>query len=188
MRHFYLILSSIPKFLRKNVDYGDVSDDVAELCSCIRSALFLSHDIRRDVKVHLVLLEEKREVVIDGGSVRYLSPDERSICMLLIKLSEKRTRKPWRGVHVNDFTSLGEVFSSDAVIVTPSKDGADLRQVKNLKEVAIIIPLTSSDNWIEHINNARTLHVRIWGKLLPSHLITILNNQMDLAEEQKCTP
>ncbi|MBS7246957.1 MAG: hypothetical protein QXN15_03535 [Candidatus Jordarchaeales archaeon] len=188
MRHFYIILNSIPKFSRKNVDCGDVSDDVAELCSCIRAALFLSHDIRRDVKVHLVLLEEKREVVIDGGSIRYLSPDERSICMLLIKLSEKRARKPWRGVYVNDLTSIRDVFSPDALIITPSKSGADLRQVKNLKEVAVIIPLTPSDNWIEHLNNARTLHVRTWGKLLPSHLITILNNQMDLAEEQKCTP
>ncbi len=189
MRHFYIVLNGIPKLLKKNVDHGEVSDEIAELCSCIRAALFLSHDIRRNVKVHLVLLGERRDIVIDGRSVRYLSPDERSICMLLIKLNERRSKTPWRGVYVNEFKSLQEVFPSDAVFLMPSEDGVDLRQVKNLKEVMVVVPLTSPSEYMEELNHERIVFVKTWGRLHPSHLIIILNNQMDIAEEQEiCTP
>lgn len=188
MRHFYILLGNTPKLSRRGVDRGEVSDDVAELCSCIRAALFLSHDIRRDVKVHLVFLEEKKEAVIDGGNVRYLSPDERSLCMLLIKLGERKNKKPWRGVYINEFTSLQDIFPSDGVLLVASDKGDDLRQVKNLKEVMIVVPLHPSGELLKQLSHTRTLPVKVLGKLLPSHFITVLNNQIDVAEEYSCIP
>jgi hypothetical protein len=47
------------------------------LCRCDASALCLSHDLRRDVRVHLVLGDEFT-VTVDGSEVRNLRPDERS--------------------------------------------------------------------------------------------------------------
>ena len=47
------------------------------LCRCVNSALFLSHGIRDEARVHLVLRDELT-VSFDGGSVRRLNPDERS--------------------------------------------------------------------------------------------------------------
>lgn len=47
------------------------------LCRCVTAGVFLSHDIRTDVRVHLVLRDELT-VTFDGGTVRRLNPDERS--------------------------------------------------------------------------------------------------------------
>lgn len=57
------------------------------LCRCVNSAVFLSHDIREDVRVHLVLQDEFT-VTFDGGSVRRLNPDERSTAALVRKALE----------------------------------------------------------------------------------------------------
>jgi tRNA (pseudouridine54-N1)-methyltransferase len=47
------------------------------LCRCVNSALFLSHGIREDTRVHLVVQDELT-VSFDGAQVRRLNPDERS--------------------------------------------------------------------------------------------------------------
>ena len=52
------------------------------LCRCVTSAFFLSHDIRDDVRVHLVLSEEFT-VTFDGPNLRRLNPDERSTAALV---------------------------------------------------------------------------------------------------------
>ncbi len=51
------------------------------LLRCINSAFFLSHGIRRDVEVYLILMGPPNPPVtirISGTEVRYLNPDERS--------------------------------------------------------------------------------------------------------------
>lgn len=52
------------------------------LCRCVSAAVFLSHDIRTDVRVMLVL-QDQVTIRIDGGSLRYAAPDERTIGGLL---------------------------------------------------------------------------------------------------------
>ncbi|WP_142857627.1 tRNA (pseudouridine(54)-N(1))-methyltransferase TrmY [Salinigranum halophilum] len=47
------------------------------LCRCVNAAFFLSHAIREDVRVHLVLADAFT-VSVDGREVRRLNPDERS--------------------------------------------------------------------------------------------------------------
>ncbi|MEM4587150.1 MAG: hypothetical protein QW513_00975 [Candidatus Jordarchaeales archaeon] len=187
MRHFYIVLNAIPVISKREVDHGQLSDEVAELCSCIRAALFLSHDIRRDVRVHLILLGERKDVVISGESVRYLSPDERSLCMLLIKFSERKTRKPWRGVCVKEFASLREIFPSDGVLIVPNDERDELQQVENLKEVMLIVPLNPLGKLERELDNIKKLHVKVCGKLDPSSLITVINNRIDITEEQQCS-
>ncbi len=54
------------------------------LCRAIGSALFLSHDLRRDVEVTLVLRDQV-EIRIVGSRVKRLNPDERSTAALLRK-------------------------------------------------------------------------------------------------------
>lgn len=62
------------------------------VCSATTSALLTSHGIRDDWCVDLVLQgppDPPRRIVLDGGSVRHLNPDERSTALLLQKaLSE----------------------------------------------------------------------------------------------------
>ena len=59
------------------------------LCRCVSAALFLSHDIREDVRVHLVLGDEYT-VTVDGSTVRHLNPDERSTAALIRTALEER--------------------------------------------------------------------------------------------------
>lgn len=47
------------------------------LARCVTAGLLLSHDIRTDTRVHLVVRDELT-VTFDGGDVRGLNPDERS--------------------------------------------------------------------------------------------------------------
>ncbi|WP_129112846.1 tRNA (pseudouridine(54)-N(1))-methyltransferase TrmY [Halegenticoccus tardaugens] len=59
------------------------------LCRCVNSAFFLSHAIREDVRVHLVLRDEFT-VAFEGGELRRLNPDERSTAALIRKALEAR--------------------------------------------------------------------------------------------------
>src|SRR5512136_338603 len=58
------------------------------LCRCVQAALSLSHGIRRDAEIHLLLLgppSPPKDVLIRGETVRSLSPDERSTAALVRK-------------------------------------------------------------------------------------------------------
>ena len=59
------------------------------LCRCVTSAFFLSHAIREDVRVHLVLADEYT-VTFDGSELRRLNPDERSTAALVRNALEER--------------------------------------------------------------------------------------------------
>lgn len=58
------------------------------LCRCVHGALFLSHDLRRDAEVFLVL-QDQLTVRICGGTVKRLNPDERSTAALIQKALER---------------------------------------------------------------------------------------------------
>jgi tRNA (pseudouridine54-N1)-methyltransferase len=59
------------------------------LLRCVQTALLVSHGLRRDAMVYLVLLggpSAPRTIRIDGRSAEYVRPDERSIAGLARKL------------------------------------------------------------------------------------------------------
>jgi tRNA (pseudouridine54-N1)-methyltransferase len=57
------------------------------LLRCVRAALLVSHGLRRDVRVYLVLRggEQPRVVRVSGESAKFLRPDERSLAILVKK-------------------------------------------------------------------------------------------------------
>ncbi|NYT03070.1 MAG: tRNA (pseudouridine(54)-N(1))-methyltransferase TrmY [Methanosarcinales archaeon] len=57
------------------------------LCRCINSAFVLSHGIRRDVQVYLVLCggPAQKIICLQGDRLRHLNPDERTTAALLKK-------------------------------------------------------------------------------------------------------
>ncbi|MFB6282135.1 MAG: tRNA (pseudouridine(54)-N(1))-methyltransferase TrmY [Haloferacaceae archaeon] len=59
------------------------------LCRCVTAALLLSHGVREDARVHLVLGDEFT-LRFDGGAVRRLNPDERSTAALIRTALEHR--------------------------------------------------------------------------------------------------
>jgi tRNA (pseudouridine54-N1)-methyltransferase len=68
-------------------DLPGTSGRLDVLARCVRAALCVSHGIRRDVLLYLVLLggAAPRTVRIDGAHAKFIRPDERSLATLLLK-------------------------------------------------------------------------------------------------------
>ncbi|HKY35075.1 MAG TPA: hypothetical protein VJN18_03980 [Polyangiaceae bacterium] len=68
-------------------DLASSSGRLDVLLRCVRAALLVSHGLRREVLVYLVLRGGGRSRVlrIDGRSAKFLRPDERSLATLLRK-------------------------------------------------------------------------------------------------------
>lgn len=79
MRQFVVLghdAPTTPEFSLDDLTSGAGRLDV--LCRCVNAALFLSHGLRDDVRIHLVLADTVT-VEFDGGTMRHLHPDERNI-------------------------------------------------------------------------------------------------------------
>jgi tRNA (pseudouridine54-N1)-methyltransferase len=107
------------------------------LCRCVNAALFLSHDIRRDVRVFLVLKGEPsppKIIRFDGSTVRYLSPDERSCASLIKKALEKKARDFWTesstGVSILKGDMEAIIKEMDIKVSYMREDGKDIRANK----------------------------------------------------------
>ncbi|HEY2733162.1 MAG TPA: hypothetical protein VGI70_04220 [Polyangiales bacterium] len=69
-------------------DIPSTSGRVDVLLRAIRATLLVSHGVRRDTRLYLVLLgdpTEPRTLRFDGDAARYLRPDERSLATTLKK-------------------------------------------------------------------------------------------------------
>jgi tRNA (pseudouridine54-N1)-methyltransferase len=89
VRHFVLIgrrATAGPEFSLSNLPPSSGRLDV--LLRCLRAALLVSHGVRRDTVVYLVLLGDPgapRVVRVEGATVKWLRPDERSLAVLVQK-------------------------------------------------------------------------------------------------------
>jgi len=89
MRQFVVVghdAPTTPDFSLENIA-GAGRLDV--LCRCVTAAFVISHDIRTDVRVHLVLGDEYT-VSFEGADLRRLNPDERSTAALVRGALERR--------------------------------------------------------------------------------------------------
>ncbi|MDO9517663.1 MAG: tRNA (pseudouridine(54)-N(1))-methyltransferase TrmY [Methanosarcinaceae archaeon] len=165
------------------------------LCRCTSAALFLSHDMRRDVHVHLLLLGEpypQKIVRFDGESLRYLNPDERSSGALIKKALEKEVGdmevKSTPGVWVRHgglSTLLDEFVGKGRKIVYLREDGDDIRDVVASLDDAVFIMgdhngVTEEEE--ELIMGAGAMVVNVGPLSLHSeHCVTLINNELDRA-------
>lgn len=73
-------------------DLPSTSGRLDLLLRCARAALLVSHGVRRDVVVYLVLLgepERPRVIKVDGAAAQFLRPDERAWAVLAQKALAK---------------------------------------------------------------------------------------------------
>lgn len=101
------------------------------LARCVTSALLLSHDVRADVRVHLVLADEYT-VTFDGSDVRRLNPDERSTAARVRNALEQREEavghvpvETSSGVSLSrrDFAATLDAAAADGPVVQLHADG-----------------------------------------------------------------
>ena len=89
MRRFVILSHTgpiTPEFSLNDLPGGAGRLDV--ICRAIGAAFFLSHDLRRDVEV-TVLIRDSIQIRIVGAEVRHLNPDERSTAALIKHALEK---------------------------------------------------------------------------------------------------
>ncbi len=130
----------------KAVSTGDFKlDDIAGgagrldiMARCVNSAFFLSHDLRKDVELYLVLMggeDPPKTIIFKGDELRYLNPDERSTAALmrnalLKKVQPGEEAKSSPGVYVTrmSFADVLERFSKVGKMVYLKEDGMDCRE------------------------------------------------------------
>lgn len=113
------------------------------LCRCVAQAFFISHGIRKDVEIYLLLLGEPnppKAIKIAGNEVKNMAPDERCIAGLLRKALTIES-DDWR--------------RSSPGIYTARKNLADL--LKEQSEKYRILYLREDGENIENIEDIDTL-------------------------------
>ncbi len=160
------------------------------LCRCVNAGLFLSHDLRRDVRIYLVLKggAQPRVVRFDGAAVRYLSPDERSAASLIKKALEKNTQGFWTestpGISIKT-GDLGDLLGElDMRITYLREDGADIRNIRfetgagHLFVLGDHLGLTDEEEKLIMAHEHEILSVGPLS-LHADHCIVLLHNEMD---------
>lgn len=165
------------------------------LCRSVNAALFLSHDLRRDVRVYLVLKGggQPRIVRFDGAAVRYLSPDERSAASLIRKALEKSAQGFWTestpgvSIKTGGFGDLlGEVNKK---IIYLLEDGADIRirpfeaDSDHLFVLGDHLGLTDDEEKMILAHEPDIISVGPLS-LHADHCIVLLHNELDRAEKR----
>ena len=90
MRQFVVVGHEAPTTHEFSLDdLAGAAGRLDVLCRCVTSAFFLSHDIRTEVRVHL-LLRDEYTVTFEGSELRRLNPDERSTAALVRNALEER--------------------------------------------------------------------------------------------------
>lgn len=157
------------------------------LCRCVSAALALSHGIRRDAEIHLLLLGPPlppKEVLIRGDSVRSLSPDERSTAALVRKALALPVGESFRestpGILVRRMGLAGLLAGGRYAVL--SEDGADVRGQE---------PLPPSFILSDHLDFTEGEEALLAGLprisvgpvvLQADQAITVLQNELDRRE------
>ena len=165
------------------------------LCRCVNAALFLSHDLRRDVRVYLVLKGGAHPILIcfDGATVRYLSPDERSAASLIKKALEKQAQGFWTesmpGVSIKK-GDLGDLLDElNRKITYLREDGADIRMKPleaspdHLFVLGDHLGLTDDEEKMISTHEHEIISVGPLS-LHADHCIVLLHNEMDRVEKR----
>lgn len=102
------------------------------LIRCVNSAFFLSHDLRKDTEIYLVLgggADAPKTVRMVGSELRYLNPDERSTASLirnaLLKKITEGEMHSSPGIYVSrmSFAQVLDHLSEKGSLVYLKEDG-----------------------------------------------------------------
>ncbi|MEM4276861.1 MAG: tRNA (pseudouridine(54)-N(1))-methyltransferase TrmY, partial [Thermoplasmata archaeon] len=160
------------------------------LLRCVNSAFFLSHGVRRDVEINLILLGEPnppKTVRIDGREVKYLNPDERSTAALIrnaLLQKGEGERRCSPGIYVSE-RSYQEVLSNlskDSRLYYLREDGEDIRKVEFAQDCTFVLgddqDLTPEEEAVLMTYEPKKVSI---GPISyhADHCITVVNNELD---------
>ncbi|MDH7508064.1 MAG: tRNA (pseudouridine(54)-N(1))-methyltransferase TrmY [Methanomassiliicoccales archaeon] len=160
------------------------------LLRCINSAFFLSHDIRRDAEVYLILLgppNPPKTLRFVGAELKYLNPDERSTGALVRNALMQKVITEERcspGIYASNrsYSDVLTIISKDSQLVYLKEDGADIRESELPHDVSFVLgddqDLTREEE--ELLMNYSPMKISL-GPISyhADHCITIVNNELD---------
>ncbi|MCL2712539.1 MAG: tRNA (pseudouridine(54)-N(1))-methyltransferase TrmY [Methanomassiliicoccaceae archaeon] len=118
------------------------------LVRCVNSAFFLSHSIRTDVELYLILQggeDAPKTVRFVGSELRYLNPDERSTASLIRNALLKKTgtceARSSPGIYVSkdSFFDVIDKLKQISSIVYLKEDGNDVREYEFPENVTFVL-------------------------------------------------
>lgn len=165
------------------------------LARCVNSAFVLSHDVRRDAMIYLIIEggdDAPKTVRIDGDRVRYLNPDERSTASLirnalLKKIPEGQEVQSSPGVFVSrmSFADAVEDLSSKGNFVYLKEDGTDIRELTFPENPIFVLgdnkDLTEEEEQCLLAKNPAKISVGPIS-LHADHCMILVQNEMDRRE------
>ena len=164
------------------------------LLRCVNSALFLSHEMRRDTEIRLVFLgppNAPKTIALNGAEMKHLNPDERSTAALL----KAALNKPIFGSSVNagagisvsraTFKVILANAAKDSKIIALKEDGADIRAAGLAPPLTFVLSDNRefSDDELQALKDAGAEFISLGPKsLLASHCIVLVHNELDRKE------
>ncbi|MFC7018204.1 MULTISPECIES: tRNA (pseudouridine(54)-N(1))-methyltransferase TrmY [Haloarcula] len=160
------------------------------LCRCVNSAFFLSHDIRKDVRTHLVLGDEYT-VTFDGRDLRRLNPDERSTAALVRNALEERAEaighmpvetSPGVALTRRGFEGTIEDVAARGTVVQLHEDGAPVVDIEPPENPVFVLSdhhdfeASEADLLVDYADQRVSLGPRA---LHADHAITVAHNYLD---------
>jgi tRNA pseudouridine-54 N-methylase len=139
LRYFILTAEWFSRIDRQEIDKGTLKRETIAIVNCVRSSLFTSYGLRKDVNVLLYPLDPGEALVkIEGDKLRYMGPDERSISMLLSvpvnkllheTIKDSEVTSP--GISVVKETPAGMIEGlENPLVLYPKSDGQEVRRIK----------------------------------------------------------
>jgi tRNA (pseudouridine54-N1)-methyltransferase len=177
------------------VDIPSTSGRVDVLLRSLRSALLVSHGVRKDTVVYLVLLGEPdgaRTVRIDGAAARYLRPDERSLATTLKKaLATPTDGAGFVAVRPGISVANGGIESllpelQDCTLYVLEHPAADIRQLEHFGDDAAFVlgdHLGLSPTTRAELLDRGAVPISVGPKLLHTEdVVALVANEIDRRE------
>jgi tRNA (pseudouridine54-N1)-methyltransferase len=191
MRQFVVIGHDAPTTAEFSLDdLAGAAGRLDVLCRCVTSAFFLSHAIREDVRVHLVLADEYT-VTFDGRELRRLNPDERSTAALVRKALEEREEaighipvesSPGVSLTRRGFEATFEAVAREGTVVQLHEDGDPVVDVE--PPTGPVFVLSDHRDFSEGETAVIEAHAEARLSLGPEplhadHAVTVAHNYLD---------
>jgi len=190
MRQFVVIGHEAPTDADFPLDDLPGAGRLDVLCRCVNAAFVLSHDLREDVELHLLLGGELR-IRLVGADLQYLSPDERNVASLLRSALEARDEavgaieaESTPGIHVGKRDLEATLADLDGPLVHLRADGDPVAGVEFPTDPAFVLsdhePFTPEE--AASIEEAADVRVSLGPRRLhANHAITVAHNALDTA-------
>lgn len=161
------------------------------LLRCVNSSFFLSHSIRKDVEIHLILLgppNPTKTIRFVGSELKYLNPDERSTAALIrSSLSQKAEgeKKTSPGIYISSrkYADVISLLARDSQIYYLKEQGHDIRRLPSFEQDVTFVlgddrDLTPEEEAV--LSEYDPIEVSLGPESLHAdHCITIVHNELD---------